>query len=163
MTWDNERIMAKAASPVPEGFHTVTPHLTVKGAAEYLDFLKRAFSAVELGRSPGPGGKLMHATVRIGDSLLMLNDHFPEFGGQPVPDGSWPIALHLYVPDVDATFAQAVAAGCQVTMPLSDQFWGDRYGSLTDPFGFRWNVATRKEVLNQQEIEERQKAAFGGA
>lgn len=155
--------MAKAATPVPEGFQTVTPHLTVKGAADYLDFLKRAFNAVELGRSPGPGGKLMHATVQIGDSRVMLNDHFPEFGAKPMPDGAWPIALHLYVPDADAVFAQAVAAGCQAIMPLADQFWGDRFGSLTDPFGFRWNVATPEEILNQQEIAERQKATFGGA
>jgi uncharacterized glyoxalase superfamily protein PhnB len=155
--------MAKAASPVPTGLHTITPHLTVKGASDYIEFLKRAFGAVELSRSPGPGGKLMHALVQIGDSRLMLNDHMPEFGAQPIPEGVWPIALHLYVPDVDAIFAQATAAGCNVTMPLADQFWGDRYGSLRDPFGFSWNVATHKEDLTPQEVTDRQKKAFGAS
>lgn len=143
--------------------HTMTPHLTVKGAADYIDFLKRALGAVEIARSPGPGGKLMHATVRIGDSALMLNDHFPEFGGPPIGDGPWPLTLHLYVPDADALFAQATAAGCQVTMPLADQFWGDRYGQVQDPFGFRWSIATRKEILTPEEMTQRQKAMMGGA
>ena len=143
--------------------HTLTPHLTVKGAADYIDFLKRALGAVEIARSPGPGGKLMHATVRIGDSALMLNDHFPEFGGPPIGDGPWPLTLHLYVPDADALFAQATAAGCQVTMPLADQFWGDRYGQVQDPFGFRWSIATRKETLTPEEMTQRQKAMMGGA
>jgi uncharacterized glyoxalase superfamily protein PhnB len=163
MAWDNERIMAKPASPIPEGFHTATPHFTVKGAADYIAFLKRAFNAVEIARSPGPDGKLMHATVQIGDSRIMLNDHYPEFGAPPIPEGTWPFALHLYVPDADGLFAQATAAGCEVTMPLADQFWGDRYGGLRDPFGFRWSIATRKEILTPQEVMERQKAAFGGA
>ncbi len=154
--------MAKATSPIPEGFHTLTPHLTVRGAANYIDFLKRAFGAVELGRAPGPGGKLMHAAVRIGDSVLMFNDDFPEFGSPPIGEGRWPVALSLYVPDADAAFAQATAAGCQVTMPLSDQFWGDRYGQLRDPFGFTWAIATRKEELTPEEMQQRQAAAFGG-
>ncbi|HYL34483.1 MAG TPA: VOC family protein [Bryobacteraceae bacterium] len=155
--------MAKAASAVPAGLHTITPHLTVKGASDYIEFLKRALGAVEVDRAPGPGGKLMHATVQIGDSRFMLNDHMPEFGAPPIPEGVWPVALHLYVPDVDALFAQATAAGCQVTMPLADQFWGDRYGSLRDPFGFRWNVATRQEDLTLQEMMDRQQKAFGAA
>src|SRR5262245_65531348 len=116
--------MAKAKRPIPENFRTLTPHLVVKGAASYIDFLKRAFSAVELSRSPGPGGKLMHADVRIGDCILMLNDYFPEFGGPPISEGHWPVTLHLFVPDADAVFAQAAEAGCQVTMHLADQFWG---------------------------------------
>src|SRR5712692_6471828 len=154
--------MAKATGPIPEGFRTLTPHLTVKGAANYIDFLKRAFGAVELGRSPGPGEKLMHATVRIGDSILMFNDEFPEFGMPPIAEGSWPLTLHLYVPDVDAAFAQAVSAGCQVTMPLADQFWGDRYGHVKDPFGFVWAIATHKEELTPEEVRQQQAAAFGG-
>src|SRR4051812_9500325 len=104
--------MAKSKNPIPEGFRTLTPHLTVKGAAKYMDFLKRAFGAVEVSRSPGPGGKLMHASARIGDSVLMFNDDFPEFGGPTTTEGHWPLTLHLYVPDADATFAQATAAGC---------------------------------------------------
>jgi PhnB protein len=154
--------MAKAASPVPEGFRTITPHVTVKGAAEYVEFLKRAFGAEERDRMPGPDGRLMHAEVRIGDSVLMLSDHFPEFGGPPIAEGYWPVVLHLYVPDADALFARAVEAGCQVTMPLADQFWGDRYGQVKDPSGFNWAIATHKEELTPEEMEARQKAMFGG-
>jgi PhnB protein len=95
--------------------HTLTPHLIVNGASGYLDFLKRAFGAVELSRAPGPGGKIVHASVRIGDSVIMLNDHFPEFGVPSITPGFWPVTLHLYVPDADAAFAQATAAGCKVT------------------------------------------------
>jgi PhnB protein len=153
--------MAKSKNPIPEGFRTLTPHLTVKGAANYMDFLKRAFGAIEVSRAPGPGGKLMHAVARVGDSVLMFNDDFPEFGGPAITEGHWPLALHLYVPDADATFAQATAAGCQVTMPLSDQFWGDRYGHVKDPFGFVWAIATHKEDLTREEIEKRQASAFG--
>src|SRR5207244_7262165 len=103
--------MAKTKNPIPEGFRTLTPHLTLNGAVNYIDFLKRAFNAVEVSRSPGPGGKLMHAHVRIGDSNLMFNDHFPEFGGPPLTAGPWPFVFHMYVKDADAVFAQAVAAG----------------------------------------------------
>jgi PhnB protein len=155
--------MPNATGAVPGGFHTVTPQLTVKqGAAGYIDFLKRAFDAVELSHSAAPNGKLMHAEVRIGDSILMLNDHFPKFGSPPIAEGSWPLTLHMYVPDADAMFAKATSAGCQATMPLADQFWGDRYGVVTDPFGFRWGIATRKENLTPEEMQERQAAAFGG-
>jgi PhnB protein len=155
--------MPNATTPVPEGFDTLTPQLTIKqGAASYIDFLKRAFGAVELGRAAGPDGRLMHAEVRIGDSILMLNDHFPEFGSPPIAEGSWPLTLHMYVPDADAIFAKASSAGCQAMMPLGDQFWGDRYGVVTDPFGFRWAIATRKENLTSEEMQKRQAAAFGG-
>ena len=154
--------MAKSKNPVPEGFRTLTPHITVKGAANYVDFLKRAFNAVEISRSPGPGGKLMHAHVRIGDADLMFNDDFPEFGGPPIVEGHWPLTLHLYVPDPDAIFAQAVAAGCTVTMPLADQFWGDRYGNVKDPFGFVWGIAAHMEDLTRAEIQEREAKLFGG-
>ena len=153
--------MTKPANPIPEGFHTLTVHLTVNEAAKYIDFLKRAFNAVEVSRSPGPGGKLMHAHVRIGDSDLMFNDSFPEFGSPPLAEGHWPLALHLYVPDVDAVFAQAVDAGCTVTMPLADQFWGDRYGQVKDPFGFTWAIATHIEDPTPAEIQEREAKLFG--
>lgn len=152
--------MAKATNPVPPGFGTLTPHLIVKGAAEYIDFLKRAFGATELGRAPGPDGKVMHAVVQIGDSRLMLNDHFPEFGMPPIPEGRWPVALHMYVPDVDAVWSRAVGAGCKVVMPLADQFWGDRYGHVQDPFGFLWALATHKEDLTPEEMQQRQATAF---
>lgn len=154
--------MPKPANPIPPGFHTVTAHVTVDGAARYLDFLKRAFNAVELDRSGGPGGKIMHATVRIGDSVIMLNDDFSqEFGLPPLARGRLPFTMHLYVPDADAAWAQAVAAGCEVTMPISDQFWGDRYGHVRDPFGINWAIATRKEELTREEIDERAAKAFG--
>jgi len=142
----------------------LTPHLTVNGATAYIDFLKRAFNASEISRSPGPGGKLMHVSVRIGDSMLMFNDDFAEeFGLPPLAQGRMPFILHLYVPDADAAWNQAVAAGCQVQMPLADQFWGDRYGHLRDPFGFVWSVASRKEEVTPEEAQERQKKLFGGA
>jgi PhnB protein len=146
----------------PDRFHAVTPHLTVNGAADYIDFLKRAFGAVESSRSPGPGGKLMHAELLIGDSVVMLNDHFPEFGSPPIAEGPSPILFHLYVPDADATLARATAAGCEVTMPLSDQFWGDRYSQDKDPYGFKWAIATRKEELTPAEMQQRVAKLFGG-
>src|SRR5205085_9684078 len=119
-------IMAKTKNPIPEGFRTLTPHLSVKGAANYIEFLKRAFNAVEVSRSPGPGGKLMHAHVRIGDADLMLNDDFPEFGGPPIAEGNWPLTFHLYVPDADRAFAYAVYACCHVSMSVADQLCGER-------------------------------------
>ena len=152
--------MAKASSPVPEGFHTLTSHLTVKGASDYIAFLARAFNAVEVNRAPMPDGRLMHATVRIGDSMLMLNDHFPEFGAKPIPEGDLPLRLSLYLPDADAAWAQALAAGCTAVFPLQDQFWGDRYGQVKDPFGFTWAIATHKENLTPAEMQERQARMF---
>ena len=153
--------MPKAKSPIPEGFQTLTPHITVSGAANYIDFLKRAFNAVEVSRAPGPGGKLMHAHVRIGNSNLMMNDHFPEMGAPSIAEGNWPLTFHLYVADVDATFAQAVAAGCTATMPVADQFWGDRYGLVKDPFGFNWGIASHIEDPTPDEIREREAKLFG--
>jgi PhnB protein len=155
------RDMAKAAQPVPSGFHTLTVHLTVHGCADYIDFLKAAFSAVEIRRSPGPGGKLMHADVHVGDSILMLNDFFPEMGAPPIAEGNWPLALTLYVPDADTAWAQAIAAGCKVIMPLQDQFWGDRYGQVRDPTGFVWAIATHRKDLTPEEIQERAAQVFG--
>lgn len=153
--------MAKSPNPIPPGFHTITPHLTVVGAAKYIDFLKQAFGATEMSRSPGPDGRLMHAQVQIGDSILMFNDDFPEFGMPPLAEGRWPVLLNLYVPDADATFAKATAAGCQITVPISDQFWGDRYGHVKDPFGFTWAISTHKEDLTPEEIQGRLAAASG--
>jgi PhnB protein len=154
--------MAKAANPIPPGFHTITPQLNVKDAAKYSEFLQKAFGAVETSRSPGPGGKLMHVEVRIGDSILMFADHFPEFGAPATVEGNYPFSFHVYVPDVDALWKKAIAAGCTETMPLSDAFWGDRYGQVKDPFGFNWALATRKEELTPAEMAERQKRAFSG-
>jgi len=148
--------MAKQApQPIPEGMHSLTPHLVCAGAAEAIDFYKRAFNAIEQARMPGPDGKLMHAAVQIGDSTLMLVDENPQWGllGPKALKGS-PVAIHLYVPNVDATVAQAVAAGAKVTMPVADMFWGDRYGQLEDPFGHRWSVATHTRELTSEEIRE---------
>ncbi len=156
--------MSKAAKPIPEGFHTVTPHLSVKGgAAKFIEFAQKAFGAVELSRSPGPGGKLMHSELRIGDSIVMLSDDFSaEFGMPPLAEGRLPFVLHVYFPDADAVWAKALAAGCQVTFPIADQFWGDRYGQVRDPFGFVWAIATRKEDLTNEERMQRGAQAMGG-
>ncbi len=142
----------------------MTPHLSIKGgAAAYIDFLKKAFNAVEIARSPGPGGKLMHAQVKIGDSNLMFADDFSaEFHLPPLAEGRLPFHLHVYVPDADALFNQAVAAGATVTMPIADQFWGDRYGQLRDPFGIDWAIGSRQEDLTPAEMQERQAKLFGG-
>ena len=148
--------MAKQApKPIPEGMHSLTPHIVCAGAADAIDFYKRAFNAVEQARLPGPDGKLMHAAVKIGDSTLMLVDENPQWGslGPKALKGS-PVTIHLYVPDVDATVAKAVAAGAKVTMPVADMFWGDRYGQLEDPFGHRWSVATHTRDLTSEEIRE---------
>jgi PhnB protein len=146
----------------PAGFSNVTLHLSVKGASEYIEFLKKAFSAEEVDRAPMPDGRLMHATVRIGDSYLMLNDLFPEMGMPPFAEGNLPVRVNLYVADADAQWAQAIAAGCTVVFPLQDQFWGDRYGQVSDPRGFVWAIATRKEHLTSEELDARSKKMFGG-
>jgi len=136
--------MAASTQPIPDHFHTVTPHLVADGAADAIDFYKRAFGAEEIMRMPMPGNpsKVMHAQLRIGTSTVMLADSFD--GCTPGPDGSAAAAvtLHLFVEDADAAFARAIEAGAEVSMPLADMFWGDRYGQLVDPFGHRWSVAT---------------------
>lgn len=145
---------------IPPDMHSVTPHLVCKGAAQAIAFYAQAFGAVELARLPAPDGRLMHAMIRIGDTPLMLVDEFPEQGclGPQALKGS-PVTLHLYVPDVDATVARAVEAGARITMPVSDMFWGDRYGRLEDPFGHQWSVATHIRDLSPEEIA----AAMGSA
>jgi uncharacterized glyoxalase superfamily protein PhnB len=141
--------------PIPDGMHSLTPHLICAGAADAIDFYRRAFNAVELSRLPGPAGKLMHASLRIGDSALMLTDEFPEWGGfGPKSLKGSSVTIHLYVHDVDAAVAQAVAAGAKITMPLADMFWGDRYAKLEDPFGHQWSVATHQRDLSPAQIQE---------
>lgn len=141
--------------PIPGGMRTVTPHLVCAGAAEAIEFYKRAFGAVEVARMPDPQGKLMHAQIRIGDSALMLVDEFPEWGalGPKSLKGS-PITIHLCVEDVDAFVARAVAAGAKLTMPVQDMFWGDRYGRLEDPFGHLWSVATHIRDVSMEEMQQ---------
>lgn len=152
--------MAKPGKPVPEGFRTITPHLVVDGAAEAIEFYRKAFGAEETLRMPGPDGKLMHAELKIGDSALMLNDPFPEYGAVgPKAIGGSPVTIHLYVNDVDALWDRAIKAGVKVLMPLMDAFWGDRYGLVEDPYGHRWSMATHKEDLTLEEIGQRAAAA----
>nr|WP_314544124.1 VOC family protein [uncultured Massilia sp.] len=146
------------ARPIPEGFHTVTPHLVCEGAAEALAFYARAFGAVEVGRMAGPDGKIMHAEMRIGDSRIMLADDFPDYGSRgPKALGGSAVAIHLYVPDADAAWEQAIGAGATPVMPLEDAFWGDRYGQVMDPFGHRWSIATHQRDLSLEQIEEAMK------
>jgi len=154
--------MAKAKSPVPEGFHTITPHLIVDGAAEAIDWYSKAFGAEEVRpRAIGPDGKVMHAELRIGNSIFMLNDAMN--GGRSAKTvGGSPIGLWLYVDDCDTLYSRAVAAGAQVPPgpmgALADQFWGDRTGTVVDPYGYTWSIATRKEDLTQTEVAERMDA-----
>jgi uncharacterized glyoxalase superfamily protein PhnB len=151
------------AKPIPEGFHTITPSLIIKGAAEAIEFYKRAFGAEELGRHlmPGTDGseKIAHAELQIGDSRLFLADEFPTHGVLG-PNGSSPVAIHLYVTDADAVFNRAVGAGATVKMPLLDMFWGDRFGKLEDPFGHTWSIATHIEDVPEEEMAARMAAAM---
>jgi PhnB protein len=150
--------------PIPAGQHTITPHLVIKGASEAIDFYKRAFGAEELSRMPFPNKdgsmKLGHAELKIGDSRLFLADEFPEYGSVGPGAGS-PVTIHLYVTDADAAFAQAVEAGASVSMPLSDMFWGDRYGKVIDPFGHHWSIAEHLEDLTPDQMLKKM-AAFTG-
>jgi uncharacterized glyoxalase superfamily protein PhnB len=134
------------------------------GAAQAIEFYKKALGAVEIGRMPGPGGKIMHAELRIGDSRIMLADDFPDYGSKgPLALKGTPVVIHLYVNDADAVFAQLVEAGAKPVMPLADMFWGDRYGQAEDPFGHRWAVATHKRDLQPEQImQEMQKAMQQG-
>lgn len=144
-----------ATTPIPAGMHTLTAHIICEGAADAIAFYKKAFNAEELARLPGPNGKLMHAAVRIGDSVLMLMDDFAEWGslGPKALKGT-PVTLHLYVNDVDVAMKQAVDAGATLAMPAEDMFWGDRYGQVVDPFGHRWSIATHKFDYTPEEIQQ---------
>lgn len=143
------------ARPIPEGMRSVTPHLICAGAADAIEFYKKAFGAVELARLPGAQGRIMHAMIRIGDSAVMLVDEMPEWGALgPKSLKGTPVTLHLYVDDVDAFAARAVKAGAKITMPVDDMFWGDRYGKLEDPFGHRWSVATHVRDVSMEEMQE---------
>jgi uncharacterized glyoxalase superfamily protein PhnB len=150
------------AAAIPRGYHTVTPHLTVRGAADAIDFYTRAFGARERGRMPLPDGKtIMHAELQIGNSIVFLADEFPDMGCRaPQTLGGATGTLHLYVRDVDRAFQRAVAAGAEVRMPVTDMFWGDRYAKVADPFGHEWGLATHKEDLSAREIGRRAEAFF---
>jgi uncharacterized glyoxalase superfamily protein PhnB len=151
--------MPKAARPVPEKFHTLTPQLTLDDAARTIDWYKQALGAEEMYRSTGPDGKIMHAEVRIGDSVFMMNDAM--MGGKgPKAYGGSPVSFWLYVENSDALFERAVSAGGRVQMAMADQFWGDRAGSVTDPAGYTWWIATRREDLAPEEIQQRAAEVF---
>jgi PhnB protein len=146
--------------PIPEGYHTATPYLIIKDAAKAIEFYKKAFGARELARMADPAGKIGHADIKIGNSHIMIADEFPEMGARaPVSLGGSPVSIFLYVEDVDAVAKQAVAAGAKILRPVQDQFWGDRYGKLADPFGHIWDIATHKEDLTPDELKKRAAAA----
>lgn len=151
--------MAKAKSPIPEGFHTVTPVLCLDDARAAVDWYKKALGAVEVSSHPGPDGKIMHGEIRIQGSPIMFHDAMMGFKGPKALGGS-PVGLWLYVEDSEALFNRGVEAGGQVGMPYGDQFWGDRCGAFTDPFGYSWTIATRKEDLNEDELMQRQEEFF---
>jgi PhnB protein len=139
---------------IPKGYHTITPFMTVRDAARAIEFYKQAFGAKERGVMKGPDGKVMHAELVIGDSIIMLADEFPEFGSlSPQSTGGSGTGLHIYIEDVDSAFDRAVKAGATVEMPVADMFWGDRYGKLRDPFGHKWSIGTHKADLSVEEMK----------
>jgi len=153
--------------PVPDGYHTVTPYMTVRGAAKAIDFYKEAFGAVEVLRMPMPDGSVAHAEIKIGDSVIMMGEENPAWGNKsPQALGGTPTGLMIYVPDCDAVFARALAAGATVSKPLTDQFYGDRSGTVIDPFGHQWTLATHVEDVPPEEMQTRMDAMMaqmGGA
>jgi len=155
--------MPREVKPVPAGYHTVTPYLTVNDASRAIDFYKRAFGAQETVRMQGPPGKIGHAELKIGDSMIMLADEMPGSGCRaPQSLGGSTVNIFMYVTDVDSTFKQAVNAGAKVETAPADMFWGDRFGKLTDPFGHSWSVATHKEDVAPEEMQKRAQAAMSG-
>jgi uncharacterized glyoxalase superfamily protein PhnB len=155
--------MTKPVKVVPDGYHTATPYLVVNDAAGAIAFYQKAFAAEEVTRFPGPDGKIMHAVIKIGDSLIYMSDEFPGSTCTPMAPktlGGSTGGIHLYVADVDGMVQRAVAAGAQQLMPLTDMFWGDRFGKVRDPFGHEWALATHKEDVTVEEIARRSKAFF---
>jgi len=148
--------------PIPEGYHTVVPHLIVKGCVEAIEFYKKALGAEELELRCGPDGKsILHAEIKIGDSRVMLNDEFPDYGVlSPLSLGGSAVTLHIWVEDVDSAFQRAVDAGAEVVFPLADQFWGDRYGIVKDPYGHKWSMGTHVEDVSPEDADRRAKEWF---
>ncbi len=157
--------MTAAVKPIPDGFNTLSAHVVVHGADQAIEFYKKAFGAEEITRISGPGGKgIMHAELKIGDSTLMMCEEFPDMGAKsPAAIGGSPVTLHLYVQDADQAFDRAVSAGATVKMPLTDMFWGDRYGRLIDPFGHEWSIATHKQDLTPEQISKGAEQAFSNS
>ena len=154
--------MTSNVRPIPEGYHSVTPYLILSGAADAIEFYKKAFGAAEVMRMPAPGGKVGHAEVEIGGSRIMLADEYPDMGYRgPKAIGGTPVTIHLYVEDVDTVARQAVAAGAKERRPVKDEFYGDRSGNFEDPFGHVWHIATHKEDLSPDDIKRRADEAMG--
>jgi len=154
--------MAKKTKYIPDGFHTATPYLIVNGAARAIEFYKQAFGATEVMRIGAPGGKVGHAEIKIGDSHLMLADEHPEMDARsPQAIGGTPVGLMLYLQDCDSVVAKAVSLGAKVVKPVQDQFYGDRSGTILDPFGHKWTIATHKEDVSPEEMKKRAAAMFG--
>ena len=148
--------MVSTVKPIPDGYHTATPYLITNDAASAIEFYKKAFGATERMRLKDPSGKVMHAEIIVGASTIMMADEFPDMNAvSPQSLGGSPVSIHLYVEDVDAMFGQAVAAGAKVCRAVEDQFYGDRAGTLTDPFGHIWMIATHKEDVSLEEVEKR--------
>ena len=151
--------MSKAVKAIPDGYHTITPYLCVDGAAKAIDFYKRAFDAKELFSMPDPSGKIGHAELQIGSSRMMIADEYPEQGFRgPRSLGGTPVQIYMYVEDVDSVVKKAADAGAKITRPVEDQFYGDRSGTVLDPFGHAWHVSTHKEDLSPEELEKRARA-----
>jgi PhnB protein len=151
--------MQKKVKPIPEGLHTITPYLVQRDAKRAIDFYKKAFGAETRVTMPGPDGRIMHAELKIGDSVFFLSDEVPEMSPEsksPQSAGCVTASMFLYIPDVDAVFKKAVDAGARVVQPVADMFWGDRFGKVADPFGHHWLLATHKEDLTPQEMQKRQ-------
>jgi PhnB protein len=157
-TANSQKEAAMAVKPIPEGYNSITPYLIIKGASAAIDFYKKVFGATEIMRMPGPDGKVMHAELRIGNSVIMLADEQQSNYRSPQTFGGSPVSLMLYVPDVDKTFQQAVANGATESRPVKDQFYGDRSGNLVDPFGHIWTIATHVEDVSEQEMQRRMAA-----
>jgi PhnB protein len=155
-----EAFMTNTVKAIPDGYHSISPSLTCKNASKAIDFYKKVFGAKEVMRMDGPGGKVMHAELKIGDSHIFLNDEFPGMATAPSSGGENPIYLFLYTENVDKVYDLAVTEGSKVTMPLENQFWGDRYGKVTDPFGHTWGLAQHVEDLSQEEMKTRGEAAM---
>ncbi len=152
-----------AVKPIPDGYHSVTPYLILDNASKAIEFYKKVFDATELVRMPGPGGAIMHAEIKIGDSMVMLADESAAMGQKSAKSmGGSPMGIMVYVTDVDATYEKAIAAGGTVDRPVKDQFYGDRSGSVLDPFGYKWNIGTHIEDVSPAEMKKRMAALFGG-
>lgn len=155
--------MTSKVKPIPDGYHSATPYLIITNAAQAIEFYKKAFGATELTRLATPDGKLMHAEIKIGDSPIMICDECPDWNAlSPLTIGGTTVSIVLYVDDVDTVVKQALAAGATEQMPVEDQFWGDRMGTVVDPYGHKWSIATHTEDVSPEELDKRAKALFGG-